>query len=809
MFVLCLCAIFGKQFFFSADALKTFIIEVSILIFSDLIIMIILNCFIIILLFMSFCCSVYTFIAFLRNAPREFRRGQVAIPRQTQRFVEKLRGQNLDMRNCEIDLTNVGCCVVGESSCLSIKLANGKSEPYKLKGHDSFSAKVTRTSNDSVIPIVVEPAELKDVSSIRVSFTCYSAGEYVIEAAVSSRKFHIMPLHHCAMAGPPHPGKSFLDLKSEFLVLTDSTQARISVYPRDQFENEADMEPEKLELQLVDSSQDVPVYCCSVERDLVVYITVFECGLFTCCLRYDGVKVGIGDFTVIVLAIKHIKRLEVDIENDNPLSLSLSITNLETNQIKRKISCQVTPKQVTFTEYYLIFFPSRIATFRLRPATQLNIEENECQICINDGKQAKMNLTFKDEVTRHLFIAYFNKFLLKNLGGSSDFEEKKLHFYRKLQEVIKSKRDSTHYINVSRDSLLKDMLAQSKELSKNQWYHRWHVSFKGEEGLDYGGVSRELFGVLSRQLFSPEGEHKFFVNFEGNSNPLSHPNPAMDVKQHERVYILIGQVIGKCLIESAYTNPIFLEARLTRSFLAQLLGLRVYASYFESDDKALFRGKIQYIQDTEDVKDVEDLEQYFVEEEFASDGTVLKTVPLKPEGDKIRVTQANKLHYLDLLADYRLCKRVKEHMELVCRGLYELVPDTLLSVFDESELELLICGVTTYDIKEWKLSIKICTTDKQVFPTLLSWFWTLAESLPEAERARIVQFTTGSSQLPPGGFASLSPSFQIGLSPARHKLPSAHTCFNQLLLPNHSTYEEFKSKFLLAIQEGSEGFGMI
>lgn len=39
------------------------------------------------------------------------------------------------------------------------------------------------------------------------------------------------------------------------------------------------------------------------------------------------------------------------------------------------------------------------------------------------------------------------------------------------------------------------------------------------------------------------------------------------------------------------------------------------------------------------------------------------------------------------------------------------------------------------------------------------------------------------------------------------KLPTAHTCFNQLDLPVYESREQLKDKLMLAIKEGSEGFG--
>lgn len=39
------------------------------------------------------------------------------------------------------------------------------------------------------------------------------------------------------------------------------------------------------------------------------------------------------------------------------------------------------------------------------------------------------------------------------------------------------------------------------------------------------------------------------------------------------------------------------------------------------------------------------------------------------------------------------------------------------------------------------------------------------------------------------------------------QLPTAHTCFNQLDLPDYGSEELLREKLLVAIREGSEGFG--
>lgn len=41
-----------------------------------------------------------------------------------------------------------------------------------------------------------------------------------------------------------------------------------------------------------------------------------------------------------------------------------------------------------------------------------------------------------------------------------------------------------------------------------------------------------------------------------------------------------------------------------------------------------------------------------------------------------------------------------------------------------------------------------------------------------------------------------------------NRLPSAHTCFNHLLLPEYSSAEVMERNLRFAMEEGSEGFGL-
>lgn len=108
--------------------------------------------------------------------------------------------------------------------------------------------------------------------------------------------------------------------------------------------------------------------------------------------------------------------------------------------------------------------------------------------------------------------------------------------------------------------------------------------------------------------------------------------------------------------------------------------------YFEQDDPDLYLTKIKYLLEN-DIDNI-DTEIYFIEEQYDSFGQLTKTIELIPNGSKIRVRDATKHRYLDALAQYRLATSIKDEMEAFLKGLNELIPDNLLSIFDENELEV-------------------------------------------------------------------------------------------------------------------------
>jgi E3 ubiquitin-protein ligase HUWE1 len=185
---------------------------------------------------------------------------------------------------------------------------------------------------------------------------------------------------------------------------------------------------------------------------------------------------------------------------------------------------------------------------------------------------------------------------------------------------------------------------------------------------------------------------------------------------------------------------------------------------------------------------------------------------LKPDGRNIPVTDANKHEYVKLIVENRLTTAIKDQLNAFLSGFHEIVPLNLVTIFNEKELELLISGVPDIDIDDWKNNTEYrgySASSPQV-----QWFWRAVRSFDQEERAKLLQFASGTSKVPLEGFANLQgiggkQKFQIHKDFGKtDRLPSAHTCFNQIDLPMYDSYEQLKERLYLAITEAATGFGI-
>ncbi|KAJ7505267.1 hypothetical protein B0H11DRAFT_1851467 [Mycena galericulata] len=351
-------------------------------------------------------------------------------------------------------------------------------------------------------------------------------------------------------------------------------------------------------------------------------------------------------------------------------------------------------------------------------------------------------------------------------------------------------------VKVRRTRVLEDSYGAVMALTAEDLKRRLMVNFEGEDGLDYGGVGREWFFLLSHEIFNPSYglfEYSTHDNYTLQINPASGINP-----DHLSYFKFIGRCLGLAIFHRR-----FLDAYFVPSFYKMILGKAMALSDLEAVDADLHRSLNWMLGN--DITDVLDETFTMTEERFGEH----VTIELKPDGGDVPVTEENKKEYVDAVVSYRISRRVKSQFDAFMEGLLELVPSELINVFDERELELLIGGMAEIDMDDWTKFTDYRGYEKT--DQVIEWFWQCIRSWPAERKSRLLQFTTGTSRVPVNGFKDLQGSdgprrFTIERSGDPHGLPRSHTCFNRLDLPPYQDYESLETKLIFAIEE-TEGFG--
>lgn len=381
-----------------------------------------------------------------------------------------------------------------------------------------------------------------------------------------------------------------------------------------------------------------------------------------------------------------------------------------------------------------------------------------------------------------------------------DFDVKRRYFRQELERLDEGIRRDDLGIHVRRDNVFEESFRELHRRLAEEWKNRFFVVFEDEEGQDAGGLLREWYTIISREIFNPM--YALFTTSPGDRvtymiNSASHCNT-----NHLTYFKFVGRVIAKAI----YDNKL-LDCYFTRSFYKHILGKPVKYTDMESEDYSFYQGLVFLLE--HDVKELGYELTFSVEvREFG----VTEVRELKTNGSNIPVTEENKHEYVRLVCQEKMTGSIRKQLNAFLEGFYDIIPKRLISIFNEQELELLISGLPNIDIDDLKAS----TEYHKYLPNSLQiqWFWRALRSFDQADRAKLLQFVTGTSKVPLQGFASLEgmngvQKFQIHRDErSTDRLPSAHTCFNQLDLPVYETYDKLRYMLLKAIQECSEGFGL-
>ncbi|XP_052392790.1 E3 ubiquitin-protein ligase NEDD4-like isoform X3 [Carassius gibelio] len=378
---------------------------------------------------------------------------------------------------------------------------------------------------------------------------------------------------------------------------------------------------------------------------------------------------------------------------------------------------------------------------------------------------------------------------------SREFKQKYDYFRKKLKKPADI--PNRFEMKLHRNNILEESYRRIMSLKKpDNLKARLWIEFESEKGLDYGGVAREWFFLLSKEMFNP-----YYGLFEysatDNYTLQINSNSGLCNEDHLSYFKFIGRVAGMAVYHGKLLDGFFI-----RPFYKMMLGKQITLNDMESVDSEYYNS-LKWILEN----DPTELDLRFAIDEDNFGQTY--QVDLKPSGSEMVITNDNKKEYIDLVIQWRFVNRVQKQMNAFLEGFTELITIDLIKIFDENELELLMCGLGDVDVNDWRQH----TVYKNGFcpnHPVIQWFWKAVLLMDAEKRIRLLQFVTGTSRVPMNGFAELYGSngpqlFTIEQWGTPDKLPRAHTCFNRLDLPTYETFEDLREKLLMAV-ENAQGF---
>ncbi|KAK7901813.1 hypothetical protein WMY93_018582 [Mugilogobius chulae] len=344
---------------------------------------------------------------------------------------------------------------------------------------------------------------------------------------------------------------------------------------------------------------------------------------------------------------------------------------------------------------------------------------------------------------------------------------------------------------VRRENIVGDTMEVLRK-SKNVDYKKpLKVIFVGEEAVDAGGVRKEFFLLIMKELLDPK--YGMFRYFEDSRLIWFAHKTFEDID----LFNLIGLICGLAIY-----NLTIVELNFPVALYKKLLKKKPTLDDLKELMPDVGRSLQQLLDYTED--DVEEtfcLNFTITEEHFGA----TEVLELVPNGEDINVTKSNRQEFVDAYVDYVFNRAVAPLFECFYAGFHKVCGSKVLELFQPNELQAMVIGNTNYDWTELEKSTEYKGEYWAEHPTI-RLFWEAFHELPLEKKKQFLLFLTGSDRIPILGMKSLKLVIQP-TGGGEHYLPVAHTCFNLLDLPKYTSLETLRVKLLQAIDQ-NQGFNL-
>ncbi|KAI6657411.1 E3 ubiquitin-protein ligase HERC4 isoform X2-like [Oopsacas minuta] len=318
------------------------------------------------------------------------------------------------------------------------------------------------------------------------------------------------------------------------------------------------------------------------------------------------------------------------------------------------------------------------------------------------------------------------------------------------------------------------------------------VQFNNEMGQDDGGLKKEYFMILVKEIMSPSFG---MLKADDESNLLWFHGFTFETPEFFR---LLGIICGLAIY-----NDVIVDLPFPLALYKKLLGKKVDILDLIELHPSLGNSMKSILEfDGNDFEETFCLTFEITQEHF---GEFVK-INLIEDGDKQPVTIQNRGLFVDKYIDYVFNKSVDIQFNAFEEGFYFVCQSPITKMFHPNELRLVMCGTPEYDFAELESHTTYANGYYKEHPTIVM-FWQTLNSFSDELKRKFLSFLSGSDRVPISGLSSLKFKIQQ-MGYGYERLPIAHTCYNILALPPYTDKTVMRTKLLQAINF-SEGFLLV
>ena len=420
-------------------------------------------------------------------------------------------------------------------------------------------------------------------------------------------------------------------------------------------------------------------------------------------------------------------------------------------------------------------------------------------------------------------INLIDKMSINEIKKENKFYKKRIWLQKKINNFMLDNTKNNKPLIISRKNILKETFNQFMSNQDLNFYRRIQINFVGEMAYDDGGVEREWYSELFKEIFSEK--NNFFREIKEKSEAkgtyfIANQIEDSDDKNRDLYFSFIGRLFSKAILDK-----ILIPYELNPIMLKYLL----FSNYNDDNDE---QEEIQNIYDINDIK-------YYDYEIYNSLQNILNTnfeennnneiyfiwnvnkkeIELIENGKNILLNNDNKNIFVNKVVELICFKSIKTELKSLKIGLIGVIPLNFIKIFSIEEFNFILSGQQEINLSDWKANT-IYKGNINEKNEVIKFFWEVLSELTNEQLLLFYRFCTGSTRVPIDGFSSLPGpknkiikfSIELRKNEDENKKPQkliiAQTCFNSIIIPEYKTKEEMEKAINIILESDINYFGL-